>query len=126
MSRHSARCPNCRHDLQYERIHAGFSDLGYMYCDRDEAVVTWDSYDRRYTSVVGEKHPWVLDDDDRGRGEAALGACPFGGTFSFRNAPRCPRCDGELPDLAVDPTYFVVLGRRLDAAKDRIWRESTS
>ena len=94
-----------------------------MYCGRDEVVVTWDAYDRRYTSLVGDKHPWTLTDHECREVEAAMGDCPFGGTFAFDNAPRCPNCMTELPELAEDRTYMVVLGRRVDASNDNIWRE---
>jgi hypothetical protein len=115
-------CPICHRNLRYERIHAGFSNLGYMYCDQDETVLTWDAYDPRYTRVI-DKHPWMLDDDERASVEKALRPCPFGGSFSFRNLPHCPNCGAQLPTLAVQPVYFVVLGRRLDAAQDSVWRD---
>ena len=120
MTRSVSPCPICHRNLQYERIHAGFSNLGYMYCDEDETVLTWDAYDPHYTRV-SDKHPWSLDDDERARVEAALRPCPFGGSFSFRNLPHCPNCGAEVPTLAVEPEYFVVLGRRLDAAQDSVW-----
>lgn len=115
-------CPACHGTLQYERIHAGFSNLGYMYCDQDETVLTWDAYDPRYTRVIDE-HPWMLANDERANVEGALGPCPFGGAFKFRNVPHCPNCRAELPTLAVESVYFVVLGRRLDASKDSLWRD---
>ena len=115
-------CPSCQRTLRYERIHVGFSNLGYMYCDQDETVLTWDAYDPRYTRII-DKHPWMLDDNERASVERALCPCPFGGSCSFRNVPHCPNCDGELPTLPVEPVYFVVLGRRLDASKDSMWRD---
>jgi hypothetical protein len=93
-----------------------------MYCDHDETVITWDAYDPRYVRVIA-KHPWMLNDGERASVEAALGPFPFGGLFSFRNVPRCRNCGAESRTLAVDPVYFVVLGRRLDASKDSVWRE---
>jgi hypothetical protein len=121
----STRCPHCKRALQFQRIHAGFGDFGYMYCDHDEAVVTWDSYDQRCTEVVGEKHPWMLNDEERRGVEAAIKDCPYGGHFSYGNPPRCPHCFGDLPSLAADRPYVVVLGRRLDATTDRLWKSSS-
>jgi hypothetical protein len=31
----------CTHALKYQRYHAGFSNQGYLYCDRDDTVLTW-------------------------------------------------------------------------------------
>jgi hypothetical protein len=120
MSKHRIRCPHCHRELEYERIHTGFSDLGFMYCDQDETVVTWDSYDETYARIA-LKHPWTLDAAERQLVVDAMGPCTYGGKFSFDNVPRCPHCNGELPELGADPTYFVVLGRRLDAARDGVW-----
>jgi hypothetical protein len=40
----SARTGLCTHPLSYQRYHAGFSNLGYLYCDRDDTVLTWGAY----------------------------------------------------------------------------------
>lgn len=120
---HEIRCPSCGRALRYERFHAGFSNLGYLYCNSDETVATWDAYDLRYRAVVGDKNPWMLDEAERRELEDAIAPCPCGGTFSFFNLPRCPLCNSELPGLADDPTYVVVLGRRLDTTSDRLWRD---
>jgi hypothetical protein len=115
-----ARCPHCGRALTYRRYHAGFSNEGFAYCDQDEAVVTWSTYDPRYTAIV-DKHPWMLNEAERRAVESALRPCPFGGTFSFGNAPRCPHCHGKLAGLVPSDIYFAVMGRRVDGASSDIW-----
>lgn len=118
----SARTGLCTHPLSYQRYHAGFSNLGYLYCDRDDTVLTWGAYNPHYKRIV-DKHPWLLTPEEKGVVEAALKPCPCGGRFAFANAPRCPHCRRARPDLALDPTYYVVVGRRLDGDVEAVWVE---
>jgi hypothetical protein len=115
------RCPHCDGELQFQRYHAGFSNLGYMYCERDATVVTWSSYDPTYSLLSNETHPWMLDSEAMARIENAIVECPYAGRFRFSALPRCPRCAIELPELTDDPTYFVVLANRLDGEADDVW-----
>lgn len=52
---HHATCPNCGRAFDYHEYHAGFGNQGFLYCDQDEAVLTWSSYDPTYETVVGQK-----------------------------------------------------------------------
>ena len=69
-SRHqSIRCPGCQRELHYTRYHEGFNNEGYMYCDMDATVVRWSTFDERYRQIVDDKHPWVLDSEERNTAE---------------------------------------------------------
>jgi len=92
-----------------------------MYCDRDEMIVTWSSFDKQYERVVGQKHPWTLEVDERRRVEEAIGSCPCGGRFSFTNPPLCPCCHESLASLVPDAIYYIVTGKQLEADRDRMW-----
>ena len=119
---HHATCPHCGTTFEYQRYHAGFSNEGYMYCDQDDTVLTWGTYDRAYTRIVN-KVPWGLTADEQRAVEASLKPCPHGGHFAFSNLPRSPSCNGELPDLVPSKIYFAVVGRRVDADKTDVWTD---
>jgi hypothetical protein len=113
-------CPHCNRHIEAQQYHAGFSNLGFMYCDRDGALLTWDTYSVAYTAIVG-KHPWMLDAEEKRRVEGAILPCPRGGRFLFRNPPRCPQCNGEIAALLTDDIHFLVYGERFDADADGLW-----
>jgi hypothetical protein len=92
-----------------------------MYCDRDEAVLTWDTYNDRYKRIAN-KHPWILTHVEERAVEASVKPCPCGGRFAFANPPRCPSCHTELRDLVPDPIYFVVTGKRVDGDEVGAWQ----
>lgn len=94
-----------------------------MYCDQDETVLTWDSYNPRYKRIAG-KHPWMLSPQEQGVVEAAIKPCPYGGHFTFASLPRCPSCNRELPDLVPSRIYMAIVGRRIDGDKEDIWLEA--
>jgi hypothetical protein len=118
--RHRALCPHCGREFEYERYHAGFSNEGHMYCDRDETVITWDAYSPAYSKLTSE-HPWMLDSVDQGRVEQALKPCPNGGRFAFANPPLCPFCRESVAYLVPNGEYFIVTGRRVDADAEDMW-----
>src|SRR5258708_6847015 len=107
--------------MEFDRFHAGLGDEGYMYCDRDATVITWSSFDPTYSSMVHNTHPWMLTDAEKRIVEAAIIECPCGGRFRFGNPPLCPHCSGDLSDLAPEPIYYVVLGRRIDGDVSPAW-----
>lgn len=118
-----ANCAHCGHAFAYRQYHAGFSNEGYMYCDQDEAVLTWGAYNSSHTRIV-DKHPWMLSPEERRLVEASIKPCPCGGRFAFSNQPRCPSCNRELPELLSNPIYFAVVGRRVDGDKADAWVEA--
>ncbi len=103
-----------------ERFHAGFSNEGFMYCSRDETLLTWDAYDPEYRRLT-ESYPWMLAADEQKAVESAAKPCPCGGMFAFANAPRCPSCHDVLAPLDSAREYFLVTGRRLRADADAMW-----
>lgn len=115
MARYSDRCPACHREVGVERFHAGFGDQGFMYCDRDSTILTWDSLDPSWTSLVGEVHPWMLSPEQKAEVEGVAPGCPCGGRFRFSNVPHCPLCSAPVPSLSPGGAYFVVLGDRIDA-----------
>ena len=115
-------CQSCGEQLTYQRYHAGHSDLGYLYCDTDSAVVTWSSYEPEYSKLSANIHPWMLDEKGKAVIEQAVIDCPYGGHFRFNAMPRCSLCLAELPQLATDPIYVVVTGRQVSSADQQIWK----
>ncbi len=92
-----------------------------MYCDQDETVLTWDTANPCYRTVV-TKHPWMLDAVERARVEKVVAPCPNGGRFAFDNPPLCPNCYGSIALLVPDREYFIVVGRRVDGDTEEMWR----
>ncbi len=90
-----ATCPHCKAPFRYERYHAGFSNEGFLYCDGDSTVLTWDAYDGSYLAVA-DAHPWMLTPEQQETVEANVRPCPCGGRFSFKNTPLCPHCSEEV------------------------------
>jgi hypothetical protein len=126
----SAQCPHCEKTLEFQRFHSGFGDQGYMYCDRDETVVTWSWFDPVYKSLVGLSAPWQLTDAQKDTIERALLSCPCGGQFRYSSLPRCPHCNGELselePELRNGSIYFAVFGRWVDGESSSVWAGAKS
>jgi hypothetical protein len=108
----------------FRTYHAGFSDLGYAYCDRDSAVGTWDANDQP-SAVTSAFREWrssgepaafetgVTELDRRLTGQP----CPCGGSFAVLNPLRCPT-DGSVyvdmsdPRRRLDEYYFIQLHGR--------------
>lgn len=108
------------------RYHAGFSDLGFLYCDKDSKVVTFNAYDPEYHRAVGcnDCVPWQLTDEQQTRVEDALVPCPCGGNFLFKNPLRCPNCGKPLAKPIMKDIYFYVLDQIIDGEKVHIWKTS--
>lgn len=122
------QCRTCGVELEVKgKYHAGFSDLGFLYCDKDTTVLTFSSYDTQYQEIVGRIHPWVLAWDGRmdelRRVESKLRKCPCGGSFSFRNPLRCPVCGKAFSRPMSDDIFFVILDKRIDGDKANIWKD---
>jgi len=122
MTQETTVCSNCAKTFTFEIFHAGFGDQGYLYCNLDETIVTWDSFSSGYVALVGEVHPWMLDQNQRQSVEAAIIDCPYGGRFAYSALPRCPHCETELPNLTPDPIYYAITGRHLDGATLNVWK----
>jgi hypothetical protein len=117
-------CSACRQVTSIPQeypFHAGFSGVGFLYCDSFPAILVFGTYNRKYTAIVGDKHPWSLDSAEKKRLEDALKPFRRGGRFRFGAPPRCPACNEPLPDLLKDDVHFVKLGEFVDADKDDVW-----
>ena len=108
----------------FRTYHAGFSDLGYAYCDRDSAVGTWPTGDEPPAAqeafaawrATGDPAHFAAGADAIDRW-LANDRCPCGGGFAYRNPLRCPTDGTGYVDLA-DPRrrteeyYFIQLHGR--------------
>ena len=117
-------CPSCHKKILLKQqyfYHSGFSDVGFMYCDNDSTTLEFSSFDKAYESIVGEKHPWVLNDTEKVKVENRLKNCPCGGKFRFANPPLCPLCGQSIQSLIPAKIYYVQFDRLIDAGKDSMW-----
>lgn len=113
-------------EVKYPKIiHAGFSNLGFMYCNKCGDVLTWSSFDPIFEKIVGRKHPWSLTSVEKREVENAIIKCKCGGDFTFSAKPRCPNCNNEIPDIVQDEIHFVILKNRIDGENENIsiWKQ---
>jgi len=114
--------------MEAEYIHAGFSDEGFLYCDNDQTVLKFSSFDPVYQRLVGAVHPWVLAEekkvDELKRVEDNLIPCPCGGHFSFENPLICPVCKGVFSEPIAKNIYYIVLGKMIDGEKTNVWKST--
>jgi hypothetical protein len=102
-------------------FHSGFSSRGFLYCDSNPAILEFDPYNPKYTAIVGDKHPWSLNSNDKESVENALKPYEKGGRFRFGALPRCPICNEILTNLLTDEIHFVEIGKVIDADKEDVW-----
>lgn len=118
------KCNSCGQEINAKgRFHAGFGDVGFVYCDKDDTVLMWDYWDPMANKIQGtdEKMPWDLNDTEMERLDKYFLPCPCGGRFSFRNHLRCPRCGGNLSGPITETIYFIQLNRIIDGREQEIW-----
>ena len=124
MTRREVQCKSCGAKLEAEAFHAGFSDEGFLYCNKDSTILTWFAYDPDFDRVVGaKKMPWALTEEERRRVEDHLIVCPCGGRFLFANPLLCPVCGKVFSEPMLETIYAVVLGQHIDGEKRRAWKE---
>jgi hypothetical protein len=117
-------CPACGQSTaiaQKYPYHAGFSSRGFLYCDSSSAILEFDPYNPKYTAIVGDKHPWSLNQDEKECIENALKPYEKTGRFRFGALPRCPICNETLPYLLPDEIHFVEIGKVIDADSEDVW-----
>lgn len=122
------KCPTCRGVFRPAAprfFHAGFGNEGFLYCDRDTSILVFSSYNRSYTQLVGDKHPWMLSANEQGFVEGHLKPCPCGGSFLFKNPPRCPHCGASIASLLPSKIYYVVVDRIIDGNGEDVWTSTT-
>lgn len=117
------QCPSCGRFPSIKHVyHAGFSNSGFLYCDRCTNVLVFSSFDPNFESIVGKKHPWTLNEEERRAVERALVDCPCGGKFSFENPLRCPHCNASVRGPLFETIYYNVVGQVLDGDKQNVWK----
>lgn len=118
-------CPTCNKVIiikQKNVGHAGFSNLGFLYCELCTNILEFSSYNPNYVEIVGEKHPWMLSQGDKRKVEAHLKPCPCTGKFRFDLQPKCPYCSGSLISITKDNIHFLEIGDVFDGDKEKdIW-----
>jgi hypothetical protein len=118
-------CPKCHrtfHIGQKHRYHAGFGDVGFLYCDRCPNLVVFSAFDPVYEDIVGSVNPWMLNFFQKWKVERQLERCSCGGRFRFGAEPRCPLCNVEIPSILSDSIHYIETGKCFDGARDRIWK----
>lgn len=118
-------CPNCKEKIKLRQkyfYHAGFSNRGVLYCDKDSSTLKFGSYNPNYQRIVGSKHPWTLTVDEKAQLENHLAPCRCGGRFRFSAPPLCPFCKESLASLLPDDIHFIEVGTVIDADQDNsVW-----
>jgi len=118
-------CPECHNTFSVPRkyaYHAGFGNVGFLYCEACPNLVVFSSFDPRYTRIAGEVHPWMLNFIKKWKVEGALMPCPCGGRFRFAAKPRCPLCNEPVPAILPDAIHFIETGERFDGDTHPIWK----
>ena len=118
------KCSSCGQTTtvpQDYQFHAGFSNRGFLYCDSYPAILEFDTYNPKYTAIVGDKHPWSLNAEEKRRAEGNLKLYGEGGRFRFGALPRCPACNEPLTDLLKDKFHYVEIGKVIDGDKEDVW-----
>ena len=122
-------CRFCNYSINIaypKTIHAGFSNMGFMYCSKCPNLLTWGSYNREYMNIIQGKHPWDLNENEKNKVEDAIIKCECGGSFKFSAAPRCPNCNNEIPEILSDKIHYIVLKKEIDGDKENIWKNIVS
>jgi hypothetical protein len=118
-------CPECRRVFQVDQkyaYHAGFSNVGFLYCDTCPNLVVFSSFDPRYEEIVGKLHPWTLNLYKKWKVERQLITCTCGGHFRFSAPPRCPLCNEPIPSILPDSIHFIETGKRFNGEKESVWK----
>ena len=118
-------CRFCNYSINIiypKTIHAGFSNMGFMYCNKCPNLLTWGSYNRDYMKIIERKHPWALNEDEKKKVEDAVIKCECGGNYTFSAKPRCPNCNNEIPEILPDKIHYIVLKKEIDGHKENIWK----
>jgi hypothetical protein len=86
-----------------------------LYNEAGNLTLIWSSFDPAYESVVGKKHPWMLDTEDRARLESALLPSPKGDRWLFSNPARCGRCREPIAAPILEDIYYLHYPGSIDA-----------
>jgi len=95
-------------------IHAGFSNVGFLYDDNGTQTLIWSSYDPAYVAIVGGVHPWALSPEQKSQLETSLKPAPGGGAWRFANPPRCTRCGAPIRGSIEQDIYYLKYSGSID------------
>ena len=121
--RNIVRCPSCGEAFsvkQWWRWGVGNDDVFFLYCDSDSSLVLFDA--EELPRELKELSPFNLDDDGKRSIEENLKPCPCGGRFRFDTPLLCPKCKSAISKGYPKAVYYFVIGERLQAKEDNIWR----
>ncbi len=128
-------CSHCKKAIIIKQpfpYHSGFSDQGYLYCNRCPNILVFSIYDEFYTKLCNEKQPWGLMLEEQKFVEDNLYPCPCGCSFKFSAKPRCPHCLKEIPEITplsgaeTRSIYYVIVGDLINGEDKnvQIWKKS--
>lgn len=116
------KCPHCGKNIRLKQkypYHAGFSDVGFLYCNTCPTILILEVYGLGFKELFGKtKLPWSLTSQEKKKVEDHLKPCPCGGRFRFDAYPRCPHCNNNVQSLLPDDIHFIEFGKVIDADKD--------
>lgn len=114
-------CPHCGHENLFQQphpYHAGYLNQGFLYSEAGDCTLIWNSFDRDYGALVGNKPPWALSPADQAALEERLLPAPDSTRWLFRNPARCRRCREPISGPITDTAYYL----RYDGSADCDWR----
>ncbi|MDH4230811.1 MAG: hypothetical protein OEW04_02150 [Nitrospirota bacterium] len=113
------QCSSCGHEnifAQTYPYHAGFANQGFLYNDAGNLTFVWSSFDSTYEAIVGQRHPWALEEEeDKFKIEDLLLPAPSGGCWRFSNPARCLDCGKPISDPMIMQIYYVVYEGSINA-----------
>lgn len=115
------KCPSCVRTIRTKQeyfYHAGFSNMGFLYCSQCTAIFEFSSFNDCYERLFPDKHPWSLTEQEKRKFEKHIKKCPCGGCFRFDALPKCPHCLGSIASLLPDKIHFVEVNKVIDADKN--------
>lgn len=104
------KCSDCGHKNIFPQphpYHAGFGNQGFLYNEAGTMTFVWSSFDPAYEAVVGNKHPWTLNKNERIKIEALLKPAPTGGKWKFSNPARCINCGKQIGEPMISTIYYL-------------------
>jgi hypothetical protein len=105
-------CPACDNENQFEQdhaVHAGFSEVGFLYNEAGNLTLIWGVFDPAYTAIVGSHNPWRLASSQQQALQEALLPSPAGDRWLFENPARCLRCSAPIAGpMSIEQIYFYV------------------
>jgi hypothetical protein len=110
-------CKDCGFENTFAQnyaYHAGLSDLGFLYNDEGNLTLFWSTFDPDYEQLVGKVHPWKLSSKQQAIVENALKPTPSGGSFSFRNVPRCANCKKPIAQSIIETINYLAFPDSLE------------